>query len=45
MGEQTVDVPDIRRTPFDGANFWEHVELPKDEPWVWDYGSETAQEY
>jgi len=32
LGGQPITVPDIRRKPFEGTNFWEHVGLPEDDP-------------
>jgi hypothetical protein len=32
LGGQPLTVPDIRREPFAGTNFWEHVGLPEEEP-------------
>jgi len=32
LGGQPITVPDIRRQPFEGTNFWEHVPLPEKEP-------------
>ena len=37
MGGQPVAIPDIRREPFAGTNFWEHVPLPEAEPDARDY--------
>jgi len=32
LGGQPLTVPDIRREPFAGTNFWEHVGLPEEDP-------------
>jgi predicted dehydrogenase len=32
QGGQAIAVPDIRHEPFSGTRFWEHVDLPDDEP-------------
>ena len=45
MGGQPVVVPDIRRAPFAGTNFWEHVGLPEKEPEARDYVSDKGQRY
>ena len=45
IGGQPVDVPDMRREPFGGTNFWEHVGLPEKEPECLDYKSDSAQAY
>jgi len=37
LGGQPITIPDIRRTPYEGTNFWEHVGLPEGEPEARDY--------
>ena len=37
LGGQPVEVPDIRRKPFTGTEFWNHIPLPEDEPEVCKY--------
>lgn len=32
QGGQAIAVPDLRHAPFSGTRFWEHVDLPGDEP-------------
>jgi len=45
LGGQPVTIPDIRRQPFSGTNFWEHVGLPEAEPEGRDYKSDSGQAY
>ncbi len=45
LGGQPISVPDIRREPFAGTNFWEHVGLPDREPEARKYESDSAQAY
>ena len=45
MGGQPMTVPDLRRGPFEGTNFWEHVELPDIEPEGADYVSTARVTY
>jgi len=45
IGGQPIVVPDIRRRPFDGTNFWEHVKLPETEPKTGDYKSDVGLTY
>lgn len=45
QGGQTIAVPDLRRAPFRGTNFWHHVGLPEDEPEVCDYRSDMGLTY
>ena len=37
LGGQPVEVPDIRRKPFTGTEFWNHIPFPEDEPEVCKY--------
>jgi predicted dehydrogenase len=39
LGGQPIVVPDLRRGPFQGTAFWEHVGLPEGEPAGSDYVS------
>ncbi|MBT3379572.1 MAG: Gfo/Idh/MocA family oxidoreductase [Lentisphaerae bacterium] len=41
LGGQPISVPDLRRGPFVGTNFWEHVQLPDHEPEGTDYTSDA----
>ncbi|MBD3184287.1 hypothetical protein GF312_18535 [Candidatus Poribacteria bacterium] len=45
LGGQPVDVPDIRRKPFDGTDFWEHVGLPEEEPEGYTYRSNMGTNF
>jgi predicted dehydrogenase len=45
MGGNPVSVPDLRRTPFVGTDFWDHVGLPEDEPAATDYRSDMGLTY
>ncbi len=45
LGGQPITVPDIRREPFAGTNFWEHVGFPEREPEARKYESDSAQAY
>ena len=40
LGGQPVTIPDVRRRPFEGTDFWEHVGLPDREPECRDYAPE-----
>ncbi len=44
-GGQPVSVPDLRRSPFIGTDFWDHVGLPEDEPEAGDYRSDMGLTY
>lgn len=39
LGGQPISVPDIRTGPRGQTEFWQHVDLPEDEPERWDYES------
>jgi len=41
LGGQPVTVPDLRRGPFAGTEFWDHVPLPDSDPDGSDYTSEA----
>lgn len=45
LGGQPIDVPDIRRKPFEGTNFWEHVGFPEVEPEAVTYKSDMGTSY
>ncbi len=45
QGGQAIAVPDIRREPFAGTEFWEHVDLPDDEPESCKYESNSGLIY
>ncbi|MBT3289591.1 MAG: Gfo/Idh/MocA family oxidoreductase [Victivallales bacterium] len=45
MGGQTMAVPDLRRTPYGGTDFWDQVGLPEEEPEVMDYRSDMGLTY
>ncbi len=45
LGGQPLTVPDIRREPFGGTNFWEHVGLPEGEPEGRKYTSDMGTTY
>ena len=45
QGGAPVHVPDIRRTPFEHTAFWDHVELPEDEPPGRKYESNAGMAY
>ena len=40
LGGQPIAIPDVRRQPFQGTDFWEHVGLPDREPESRDYAPE-----
>jgi predicted dehydrogenase len=37
LGGQPITVPDVRSAPRGSTEFWNHVELPVDEPEPWEY--------
>jgi hypothetical protein len=39
LGGQPIVVPDLRRGPYTGTPFWDHVGLPETEPEGVDYVS------
>jgi hypothetical protein len=41
LGGQPIVVPDLRRTTYNGTQFWDHVSLPETEPEGVDYVSTT----
>lgn len=45
LGGQPITVPDIRRKPFEGTNFWEHVCLSEEEPEGRKYTSDMGMRY
>ncbi len=45
LGGAAVAVPDIRREPFVHTDFWNHVDLPDDEPEATKYVSDSGQAY
>ncbi len=45
LGGQPLTVPDIRREPFAGTNFWDHVGLPEEEPEGRKYESDMGTTY
>ena len=45
MGGAPISVPDIRRSPFVGTSFWDHVGLPEMEPESTDYRSDAGMTY
>jgi predicted dehydrogenase len=45
IGGNPIAVPDLRRRPFAGTDFWEHVGLPDDEPEGVDYHSDMGLTY
>ena len=45
QGGQAIAVPDVRRAPFAGTRFWEHVGLPEDEPEGRKYESDMGLTY
>jgi len=40
LGGQPITIPDVRRRPFQGTDFWDHVGLPDREPESRDYAPE-----
>lgn len=44
-GGAAVHVPDIRRTPFEHTEFWDHIGLPEDEPPGSDYAAAEGITY
>jgi len=40
-----ISIPDLRRRPFEGTDFWDHVGLPEDEPPATDYRSDMGMTY
>ena len=42
LGGQPLTVPDIRRRPFEGTDFWDHVGLPEEDPEGRQYTSEMG---
>jgi len=45
IGGQPVSVPDLRRRPFTGTEFWDHVLLPEIEPEGREYHSDMGMTY
>ncbi len=45
LGGQPLSVPDVRRKPFEGTNFWEHVGLPEEDPEGTKYVSDMGTKY
>lgn len=45
LGGAPVHVPDIRRQPFEHTEFWDHVQLPQDEPEGRKYESDSGMAY
>jgi len=45
LGGQPITVPDMRRKPFEGTDFWKCVSLPEDEPEGRKYESDMGQPY
>ena len=45
MGGAPISVPDMRRSPFEHSNFWNHVGLPEEEEEGTTYRSDQGLEY
>ncbi len=45
LGGAPVSVPDVRRRPFSGTTFWDHVGLPDEEPAARNYSSDMGMNY
>lgn len=45
QGGTAIHVPEIRRQPFEHTEFWQHVDLPEDEPEGRDYKSKDGMVY
>lgn len=45
IGGQPVSIPDLRRAPFTGTEFWDHVGLPEIEPELGEYKSSMGLTY